>query len=224
MGEAIITRRVQPGPPGPDGLTEQTAFSFTSEIPDGYASGMYWIKDRNGTPQNVYINMTDNGGRWLYLTSSSVTNVWGTTSYTASTYAYSMQATQPGAGSSSHFGATVDYYGIPFDVKDVAVFHTGGSGYSCAGPTWNNLIHVGVGIVTDPVTSFYYPGWGLDPNSPLPDVLGDGTLAGAVLVDGWNTYTNIPTQANHRIHLGAGGFSSCVRATFTNIVAIRNYA
>lgn len=223
MGIAFITRRVQPEPAGPDGLTAETALSYTSEIPDGYSSGMYWIKDRNGTPQNVYINMTDNGGRWLYLTNSSVTNVWGTTSYNAGTYAYSMQATQRGSGSSAHFGATVDYYGSPFDIKDVAVFHTGGCGYTCAGPAWNNLIHVGVGIVTDPLSSFYYPGWGLDPNGPLPVIKNDGTHAGEILCDGWNVYST-PTQANHRIHLGLGGYSSCTRATHTNIVAIRNYA
>ncbi len=202
------------GPSEPVGLSPDTAFNFTSEIPAQYSSGNYWLKGRDGTPHQVYINMTDNGGRWAYLTNAHVSATIGTVSYDSGTYVHSMYASQRGSGSSAHFGASIDFYNLPFDVKDVAINHGGGCTYACAGPTWRNTLHIGVGIVTDGLSSFYYPGWGLvRPPDPVIDTF---------VCDGWSVHT-VPTQANHRIHLGLGGYLYCTRVTMTNIVAIRNY-
>jgi hypothetical protein len=200
-----------------DGLSAETAFEFTSEIPSNYNSGSYWIKDRNKNPRNVFINMTDNGGRWIYLTNNEVTRSWGSYSFNNSTYAHSMQATQVSQNSASHFGATTEFFNIPFDIKEVAVFHTGGCGYSCAGPTWNNQINISVGLIGQPLSQPFYPGWGISAFGPV------GFISGQTLCDGWTVF-DLTSQANHSIHLGLGGFSSCIRATHTNIVAIRNYA
>ena len=159
---------------------------------------------------NYYTELDYDGGGWTLLTDEHIlAGSVQTYSFDPATREFSQQATTRGTGSSIHYGCNV-LLGINKPFTQVRVYHTGGSGYSCAQVTWNNFIYGGNEDITPDAGNYYYPGW---------YVFGCDLIKNTVLVDGWNTRTLL--YPGTRISLGLGGYSGCTRVVMKNIVLVR---
>jgi hypothetical protein len=96
-----------PSPPPPPriGLTSSAAAGSARELPDGQASGTYWI-DVKGIATQIYCDLETAGGGWMSFASAPATGNWfsgstGSNSWLDLSYSY---------GEYSEAGAIGDYW------------------------------------------------------------------------------------------------------------------
>lgn len=158
-----------------------------------------------------YAELDYDGGGWTLLTEEHIISGIAAYSYDPVTREFSQKAETPGFGSSIHFGSNIFLRSdVPF--TEIRVFHSGGSGYTCAGVPWDNHIYAGDdSFIIDTAEDYYYPGW--RPTST------DLIIESNILLDGWSI-KNL-SSPGRRISLGTGGYTSCTRVTMKNIVMVR---
>ena len=159
---------------------------------------------------NYYAELEYDGGGWTLLTDEHILpESVQTYSFDPATREFSQQATTPGSSSAIHFGCAI-LLGLGKSFSEVRVFHSGGSGYSCAGVVWNNFIYGGNEDLVPENPHTHYPGW---------YAKGCDLIKNTVLVDGWNTRTML--YPGTRLLLGMAGYTSCTRVVMKNIVMVR---